>query len=70
VSEVLAPMVGKIIKVLVKAGDSVNEDDEVAIMEAMKMEMPIVAPSSGTVKEVKVSEGQAVEANDVLMIIE
>nr|HID59894.1 acetyl-CoA carboxylase biotin carboxyl carrier protein subunit [Desulfobacterales bacterium] len=69
-SDVFAPMVGKIIKLLVKAGDSVNEDDEVAIMEAMKMEMPIVAPCGGTVKEVKVSEGQAVEANDVLMTIE
>jgi biotin carboxyl carrier protein len=39
-------------------------------MEAMKMEIPIVAPASGTVKEIKVSAGQAVEAEQALAIIE
>jgi biotin carboxyl carrier protein len=39
-------------------------------MEAMKMEIPVVAPASGTVKEIKVSPGQAVEAEQVLAVIE
>jgi len=70
VSDVLAPMAGKIIKVLVKVGDSVQEDDEMAILEAMKMEMPIVAPSSGTVKEIKTSEGDNVEADQAIIIMD
>ena len=69
-SEVFAPMAGKIIKIMVNVGDSVEEDDEVLIMEAMKMEMPVVSPDSGTVKEIKVKEGQAVEAEEVVMVVE
>jgi acetyl-CoA carboxylase biotin carboxyl carrier protein len=69
-TEVTVPMVGKIIGVNVKVGDAVNEDDQIATLEAMKMEMPIVSPVTGTVKEVKVSAGQEVEADTVLAIIE
>ena len=60
-SEVRAPMAGKIIDVKVKPGDAVNEGDEVVILEAMKMELPVVAEATGTVKEVNCSEGDAVE---------
>lgn len=63
-------MAGKIIDVKVKTGDQVQEDDELFTLEAMKMEMPIVAPGAGTVKEVKVEAGQAVEAEQVLAILE
>ncbi|MCP4683248.1 MAG: acetyl-CoA carboxylase biotin carboxyl carrier protein subunit, partial [Desulfobacterales bacterium] len=51
-SDVIAPMGGKVIDVKVKPGDAVNEGDEVVLLEAMKMELPIVAEASGTVKEV------------------
>ncbi len=67
---VTVPMVGKIVSVTVKTGDRVNEDDQVAVLEAMKMEMPIVAPISGVVKEVCVSAGQEVEAEASIAIIE
>jgi acetyl-CoA carboxylase biotin carboxyl carrier protein len=70
VSDITAPMGGKIIEVKVKPGDSVNEGDEVIILEAMKMELPIVASDSGTVKEVKCNKGDAVEADGVLIVIE
>ena len=50
-------------------GDTVKEDDEVAVIEAMKMEMPIVTYSEGTVKEIKVAKGDSVEADQVLLII-
>ncbi|MCJ7641067.1 MAG: acetyl-CoA carboxylase biotin carboxyl carrier protein subunit [Desulfobacterales bacterium] len=67
---VTVPMVGKIVSVTVKVGDKVAENDQVAVLEAMKMEMPIVAPVGGTVKEVKVAPGQEVEAEAVIAMIE
>ena len=63
-------MVGKILKIEKNVGDHVDEDDVVIVMEAMKMEIPIVAPASGTVKEINVSPGQAVEAEQALAVIE
>ena len=69
-SEITAPMGGKVLDVKVNVGDVVNENDEVLILEAMKMELPVVATSSGTVKEVKCSKGDAVEADAVLIVLE
>ena len=69
-SEVTAPMGGKVIEVKVQVGDTVNENDEVIILEAMKMELPIVATASGTVKEIKCKKGDAVEAEAVLLVLE
>lgn len=65
-----APMVGKILKIEKQVGEHVDEDEVVLVMEAMKMEIPIVAPASGTVKEIKVSAGEAVEAEQALAVIE
>jgi acetyl-CoA carboxylase biotin carboxyl carrier protein len=67
---VTVPMVGKIVSVTVKVGDKVAEDDQVATLEAMKMEMPIVAPITVTVKEICVTSGQEVEAEAVIAVIE
>ncbi len=69
-TEVMVPMVGKIVSVEVKPGDSINENDPVVILEAMKMEMPVPSPASGTVKEVLVNPGDEVEADKVIAIIE
>lgn len=69
-AEVVAPMVGKIIQVLVSVGDEVEDNQEVVILEAMKMEMPVVAEGGGKVAEIKVSEGQSVEADQVLVVLE
>jgi biotin carboxyl carrier protein len=63
-------MVGKIVSVTVKIGDKVEENDQVAVLEAMKMEMPVVAPITGTVKEIRVAAGQEVEAEAVIAVIE
>lgn len=65
-----APMVGKILKIEKNPGDHVDEDDVIIVMEAMKMEIPIVAPVAGTLKELKITAGQAVEAEQVLAVIE
>ena len=67
---VLSPMVGKIVDIKVKVGDTIKEDDEIATIEAMKMEMPIPAPCSGTIKEILVSVGDTVQAEQPIVIIE
>ena len=69
-TEVTVPMVGKIISVQVKVGDQVNENDQIATLEAMKMEMPVVAPVGGAVKEIKVEAGQEIDAETVIAVIE
>lgn len=68
-AEIKAPMGGKVIKVSVNVGDSIAEDDEVAVLEAMKMEMPILAEEDGSVAEVKVSAGETVEAEQVIIVL-
>ena len=69
-SEVLASMAGNVWKVLVKVGDQIEEDQDVAILESMKMEIPIAAEFDGTVIEVKVNEGDFVNEGDVIAVIE
>ena len=68
--EVKAPMPGKILEVLVNVGDQVKEDDELVMLEAMKMENPIYAPADGAVKEIKVKAGDSVETEQLLVVLE
>jgi len=65
-----SPMAGKVWKVLVKVGDAIAEDDEVIILEALKMENPVFAPEDGVVKEILIKEGQQVEEGDILVVVE
>ena len=67
--EIKAPMTGKIVSIVVNLGDHVNADDEVVIMDAMKMEIPVYAPAEGTVKKIKVKEGDSIKTDQVLMTI-
>ncbi len=64
------PITGKIISVAAKAGDAVQEGDTICVIEAMKMENPILAPVSGKITEVRVKEGQLVATGNVIAIIE
>lgn len=68
--KVLASMAGNVWKVLVKEGDQVEEGQDVVILESMKMEIPITVEVSGTVQSVKINEGDFVNEDDVLMIVE
>lgn len=68
--EVNAPMVGKVVKVLVEVGQDVAEDEPVVMLEAMKVEMPVVAPEDGKVAKINVKEGDTVEGDTVLMELE
>ena len=68
--EVRAPLAGNIWEVIVQVGSKVEEDDELLIIEALKMENTIYSPCGGTVKEIKVKKGDTVEDDALLMIIE
>jgi biotin carboxyl carrier protein len=65
-----APLTGKIIKVLVKSGDTVNEEDTLVVLESMKMENPIVSPVKGIVSKVEVKEGQVVKTGNTIAVID
>lgn len=68
-NNVYAKMPGKIAKLMVKVGQSVEKGDPVCVMEAMKMENEIRASTSGEIKKINVSEGQAVETGALLLEI-
>jgi acetyl-CoA/propionyl-CoA carboxylase biotin carboxyl carrier protein len=68
--DVIVPMQGTIVKVLVSEGDDVDLGQTVCVLEAMKMENNIAASKAGTVTEVKVAAGQSVGSGDVVVVIE
>lgn len=68
--EIKAPMPGKIASIPVSVGSVVKEEEEVIIMDAMKMEIPVSAPGAGAIKEIKVKVGDSVNEGQVLIIIE
>jgi len=67
---VVIPMVGKIMSVDVKQGESVGADQQLGTFESMKMEMPIFSSMAGKVTEVKVAVGDTVDAEQVFCVIE
>ena len=64
-----APAPGKILRVYVEANAPIAKGDRLVMMEALKMELPIVAPIGGIVKTLGVAVGQTVEAGDTLAVI-
>jgi acetyl-CoA carboxylase biotin carboxyl carrier protein len=68
-TEIKASITGNVWKILVKVGDVIEEDDEVVILESMKMEIPIEAIDDGTVVEIRTTEGAAVKEGDVLLVL-
>ena len=67
--QILAPMPGKVIRVLVKTGDDVKAGQGLLVVEAMKMQNEIRSPKNGKVERVMAEEGQAVNAGEVLCIV-
>ncbi len=65
--DVCAHITGTVWKIVVEVGEQVEEDQQLVILESMKMEMPVEAPEPGTVEQIVVEEGQAVEEGDVLL---
>ena len=64
--DVLSPTTGIVIEVKVAVGDRVSEEDELLIIESMKMHIPVTAPGAGTVQSIKVKEGDQVSEDDVV----
>ena len=67
--EIISPMPSRVVKILKKKGDDVEQGEAVVIVEAMKMESDLKSPQSGRIKTLKVKEGDAVEANAVLAVL-
>jgi biotin carboxyl carrier protein len=67
--QLLAPMPGKIVRILVKTGDAVAAGQGLLVVEAMKMQNEIRAPKSGTIERLSVMEGQTVNAGQVVAVV-
>lgn len=66
----ISPMPGKVVRVLVAAGDEVAANQGVLIVEAMKMQNEVLSPKAGKVAEIRVAEGRTVNAGETLAVIE
>jgi acetyl-CoA carboxylase biotin carboxyl carrier protein len=67
--EVRAEMVANVWKIVVADGDQVDDGDTLVILESMKMEIPVIAESAGTV-QIKVAEGDVVQEGDLIAVID
>jgi biotin carboxyl carrier protein len=68
--KIIASMPGKVVRLLVREGDEVEAGAGVVVVEAMKMQNEIKSPKKGTVQKILATEGSAVNAGDVLLIVE
>ncbi|MEM7484857.1 MAG: biotin/lipoyl-containing protein [Bacteroidota bacterium] len=70
IDSIVAPMPGLILDISVKEGDEVNEDEQLLVLEAMKMENSITSPRNGIIKKIAVTQGEAVEKKQLLIEFE
>jgi len=68
--EIRSEITGSLWKLVKAPGDAVTEEEPIMILESMKMEIPVVADAAGTVKEVRVQEGDSVTEGQVVAVIE
>jgi biotin carboxyl carrier protein len=68
--KIIAPLSGKVVRINFETNSSVAEDDEVLVIEAMKMETSVYAPCSGIMTKMSVNVGEEVEEDDLLAVIE
>lgn len=68
--EVRAEISGTVISILAKQGDVVAEGDTIALIEAMKMEIPVVSPATGIIIDVRCSEGEVIAENDLIAVVD
>ena len=69
-AQLVAPMPGRVVRVMVEAGEAVEAGQSVVVVEAMKMQNEMKSPKDGAVTEVRVESGATVNAGDVLVVIE
>ncbi|WP_416897080.1 MAG: biotin/lipoyl-binding carrier protein [Minwuia sp.] len=68
--DVKSEIAGKVWKMVAAVGDSVDEDDEIVILESMKMEIPVVAPKAGRIAEILVEEGESIQEDQIIARLE
>ena len=68
--EIKAHITGVVFQITTKPGDRVAAGDAVIVLESMKMEIPVEAPCAGTLTEIRVAEGDAVEEGAILAVID
>jgi acetyl-CoA carboxylase biotin carboxyl carrier protein len=69
-TRVKSEIAGSVWKIEVAIGDSVAEEDPLIILESMKMEIPLLAPCAGVVRQILVTEGEPIAEGDVAVILE
>ena len=70
VVNVKSEIAGNVWKIQTKPGDRVEVDGEIMILESMKMEIPVLSPRAGTIKEIRVSEGDAIDEGQLVAILD
>ena len=68
--EVRAEMVANVWKIVVTEGQQVDDGDTLVILESMKMEIPVLSPKAGTIKEIRVSEGEAIGEGQLVAVLD
>jgi len=67
--QVKSELAGKVWKIETKTGQALAEEDAIMILESMKMEIPVLAPRSGTLKDILVAEGDSVTEGQALAVL-
>ncbi|OBH18550.1 biotin/lipoyl-binding carrier protein [Mycolicibacter terrae] len=67
--DVRAEIVASVLEVVVHEGEQINEGDTVVLLESMKMEIPVLAESAGTISKVAVKVGDVIQAGDLIAVI-
>jgi biotin carboxyl carrier protein len=70
VKKIVAPMPGKVVRILAREGTEVQAGQGIIVVEAMKMQNELKSPKQGVVQKIEVTEGATVNAGDVLVIVE
>ena len=70
VVNVKSEIAGNVWKIQTKPGDQVEADGEIMILESMKMEIPVLSPKAGMIKEIRVSEGEAIDEGQLVAILD
>ena len=70
VVNVKSEIAGNVWKIQTRPGDQIEADGEIMILESMKMEIPVLSPKAGTIKEIRVSEGEAIDEGQLVAILD
>jgi biotin carboxyl carrier protein len=70
VVNVKSEIAGNVWKIQLKPGDKVEAESEIMILESMKMEIPVLSPGAGTIKEIRVNEGEAIGEGQLVAVID